>query len=88
MHRKGKPARKCHGCILNLGDHCAIYPEPHDKWHHSRCSSHNDRGLYNEYLEYTSKHPENNAKKVRRNTARTHNTMEHHHGMKIKKFGR
>ncbi len=87
MHSKGKPVRKCHSCILNLKDHCAIYAEPHDKWHHSKCGSYNNRELHREYLEYTSKHPESYAKKVRRNTARIHNTVEHHHGMRTKRFG-
>lgn len=82
MNRKGKPARKCHGCILNLGDHCAVYEDPHDKWHHSKCSSYNDKELYNKYLENLKKHPPKEAKEHRKESAKNHNTEEHHQGMK------
>ena len=80
MHRTGKPARKCHGCILNLGDHCAVYEEPHERWHHSSCSSFNDKELYNKYLENLKKHPPSEAKEHRKETAKLHDTEEHHQG--------
>ncbi len=87
MHRKGKPARKCYSCILKLRNHCAIHTVPHDKWHNSKCSSYNDIELYREYLEEFKKHPEDNAKRERRNIAKKHNTEEHHQGMRIKRIG-
>ena len=58
MNRKGKPVRKCHGCILNIGERCAIFDEPHDKWHNSKCSSYNDKELYRKYLKDLEKHLE------------------------------
>ncbi len=82
MHKKGKPVRKCHGCILNIGDRCAIYEEPHDKWHHSKCTSYNDQELYRKYKEDLEKHPEDDAKEQRRETAKKHKTEEHHQGNK------
>lgn len=85
MNRKGKPVRKCHGCILNIGERCAIYEEPHDKWHHSKCSSYNDHELYRKYLEDLEKHSQKESKKLRKETAREHNTEEHHQGMKGKR---
>jgi len=85
MNRKGKPVRKCHGCVLNIGDRCAIYKEPHDKWHNSKCSSYNDKELYRKYLEYLEKHPQDNAKKQREESARQCKTEEHHQGMKGRK---
>ncbi|MEK6764770.1 MAG: hypothetical protein AABY49_00885 [Planctomycetota bacterium] len=84
MNRKGKPVRKCHGCILNIGERCAIYEEPHDKWHHSKCSSYNDQELYRKYLEDLEKHSQKDSKKLRKEEAREHNTEEHHQGMKGK----
>ena len=85
MNKKGKPVRKCHGCILNIGEHCAIFNEPHDKWHNSKCSSYNDKELYRKYLEDLEKHHQKDSKKLRKETAREHNTEEHHQGMKGKR---
>ena len=82
MHKKGKPVRKCHGCILNIGDSCAIYEEPHDKWQHSKCTSYNDQELYRKYKEGLEKYPEDDAKKQRREAAKKHKTEEHHQGNK------
>jgi len=82
MHKKGKPVRKCYGCILNIGDSCAIYEEPHDKWHHSKCTSYNDQELYSKYKEDLEKRAEDDAKKQRREAAKIHNTEEHHQGHK------
>ena len=85
MHKKGKAVRKCHGCILNIGDRCAIYEEPHDKWHNSKCTGYNDEELYRKHKIDLEKHPENDAKKQRRKLAKKHNTEEHHQGMKGKR---
>ena len=86
MNRKGKTVRKCHGCILNLGDHCAVYEEPQQKWHQSKCSHYNDRDLYNKYLEDLEKHPPNESKELRKETAkRRHTGGEHRQGMKSKR---
>ncbi|MBS1259398.1 MAG: hypothetical protein MAG551_02468 [Candidatus Scalindua arabica] len=82
MKRKGKPVRKCHGCILNIGERCAIFDEPHDKWHNSKCSSYNDKELYRKYLEDLEKHPQSDAKIQRKEKAKLHNTEEHHQGNK------
>ncbi len=85
MNKKGKPARKCHGCILNIGERCAIYEEPHDKWHNSKCTSYNDQELYRKYLEDVEKHTQKNEKKQRMEGAKKHKTEEHHQGMKGKR---
>ena len=84
MNRKGKPVRKCYGCILilNTGESCAIYEEPHDKWHNSKCTSYNDKDLYRKYLEDLEKHPQDDAKKQRKKVAKQHKTEEHHQGNK------
>ncbi len=82
MYKKGKPVRKCHGCILNVGNRCAAYEDPHDKWHNSKCTSYNDQVLFQKYKEDIEKHPENEAKKQRKELARKHNSEEHHQGQK------
>jgi hypothetical protein len=55
MNRNGKPILKCRGCILNLGELCAVYVDPHKRWHPSRCLHYNDKEPYNEYLENLKK---------------------------------
>jgi len=85
VNRKGKTARKCYGCILNLGDHCAVYEDPHERWQHSKCSSFNDKDLYNKYLENLEKHPPNKTKEQRKATAKLRHTGEHRQGMKSKR---
>ena len=80
MNRKGKPVRKCHGCILNLGEHCAVYEDPHERWHHSKCSSYNDKELYNKYIENLKKHPPKEDKERRKEDAKIRHTEEHHQG--------
>ncbi len=84
MNRKGKTVRKCHGCILNLGERCAVYEDPHERWQHSKCSSFNDKDLYNKYLENLEKHPPNKPKEQRKATAKLRHTGEHRQGMKSK----
>ncbi len=55
MNRNGKPILKCRGCILNLGERCAVYVDPHKRWYHSRCLHYNDKEFYNEYIENLKK---------------------------------
>jgi len=80
MNRKGKSVRKCYGCILNTGEKCVVYEEPHDKWHNSKCTSYNNQELYRKYLEDIEKHPQKKDKEQRKDTAKKHNTEEHHQG--------
>ncbi len=82
MNRKHKPARKCHGCILNLGERCAVYEDPHERWHHSKCTSYNDEELYAKYKEDLEKHPPKEPKEHRKEVAKLHKTEEHHQGNK------
>ncbi|MFQ5713682.1 MAG: hypothetical protein ACE5GU_06585 [Candidatus Scalinduaceae bacterium] len=55
MNRNGKPILKCRGCILNLGERCAVYVDPYKRWYHSRCLHYNDKEFYNEYIENLKK---------------------------------
>ncbi len=84
MNINGKTVRKCCGCILNLGNRCAIYEKPHERWHHSRCSSYNYKELYNKYLENLRKHLPNEAKERRKEIAKLRYTREHYQGMRSK----
>ncbi|MFQ5962981.1 MAG: hypothetical protein ACE5KZ_01690 [Candidatus Scalinduaceae bacterium] len=87
MNRNGKPTRKCYGCILNLDNRCAVYEDPHARWHHSKCSNYNDKILYNKYLKNLEKHLSNRAKERRKKTAKSRHTAEHHQGMRMRMNG-
>lgn len=80
MMKWQKPVRKCHDCKLNLGDRCAIFENPRDKWHRGRCSGYNNPELIKTYEEEQAKHPPNETKKKRKLTAKERNTVEHHQG--------
>jgi len=49
MKRNRKPVRKCHGCGLNLGDHCGVFPNPHDMWHNRSCPGFQNEAMLQEY---------------------------------------
>jgi hypothetical protein len=82
MNINGKTVRKCYSCILNVGNRCAVYKNPHEKWHHSRCSSYNDKELFSKYLNNLAKHPAYEAKERRKEVAKLYHTREHYHGMR------
>lgn len=85
MNTNNKPVRKCHDCKLNLGDRCAVYDNPHDKWHNAKCSGYNNPELikkHNEELKkYKDKHkiPDEN----RKIGAKARQTEEHHQGVRV-----
>jgi len=45
-----KPVRKCHACLLNLGDHCWLYAYPRGQWHgKKRCAAFDDKKIHAEF---------------------------------------
>jgi len=50
MKKSAKPVRKCHACLLNLGDHCWIYHYPRGQWRGARrCQAFDDEALHAEF---------------------------------------
>lgn len=80
MMKWQKPVRKCNDCKLNLGDRCAIFENPRDKWHHGRCSGHNNPEVIKKYEEDLAKHPPKETKEKRKIVAKKRGTTEHHQG--------
>ena len=80
MHVSAKPVHKCHGCKLNLGTRCAVFPSPHEQWKRGRCKGYNDEALYQKYLADVEKHPANARREKRKEHARLANTEPHHDG--------
>ena len=47
MKPSAKPVRKCHACLLNLGDRCWIYRYPRGQWRSGRrCGAFDDAALH------------------------------------------
>ncbi|HHT9132151.1 MAG TPA: hypothetical protein ACFYED_06670 [Candidatus Tripitaka californicus] len=80
MEKWLKPVRKCSGCKLNLGERCAVFPSPREKWRHGLCSGYNNVELINKYQEEIAKHPPKVDKVQRKKVAGSRGTVEHHQG--------
>ena len=80
MHKSLKPVRKCHGCKLNLGDHCGIFPNPHKQWEAEECKGRKNDELYRQYLNDQAQHAPDSGKEERRKRARQAKTEPHHDG--------
>ena len=45
-----KPVRKCHACLLNLGDHCWLYTYPRLQWRDSKtCHARENETIHGEF---------------------------------------
>ena len=81
MQRSQKPCQKCHGCGLNLGDHCGIYPQPKDMWHHRTCPGFKNEDVLLQFESEKRKHPPDQSKQLRRETARQRDAEPHWQGL-------
>lgn len=77
MKKNGKPVRKCYGCELNLGDHCAICQKPHERWNDKTCSGYNNQRLIEAYGKMLLR-PINEQKNNRKLIAKQRRTKEHY----------
>jgi hypothetical protein len=74
VHKSSKPIRKCHGCKLNLGETCGVFPNPREQWNNKTCHGFGNEKMYQEYIENKAKHPPDSAKEKRRESARFEKT--------------
>lgn len=66
-----KPVRRCHGCGLNLGDHCWLFAYPRGQWRgNKRCWAYGDKTLYAALEEWRKRPTVKNRKMLRRETYR------------------
>ncbi len=82
MKRNRKPVRKCHGCGLNLGDHCGIYASPHDMWHNRSCPGLNNETMLEEFAAQTEKEGAHEERANRRRVGKETRTESHHQGFR------
>lgn len=80
MKPSHKPVRRCHDCGLNLGDRCALFDVPRERWRHRPCIGYRNEQMLREYLEHRERHPENRRKERRRALARQRAAEPHRQG--------
>jgi hypothetical protein len=81
MKKSKKPCRKCHGCGLNIGDHCGLYPEPKEMWHHRSCLGYKNEEMLLQYEADQKKHAPDPSKELRRATAKQKASEPHWQGL-------
>lgn len=81
MHLSAKPVRKCHGCGLNLGDHCGVFENPHLTWeHHVVCPGYKNEKMLAGYLAAQAKKQADLRKEKRREIAKMRRSVMHQNG--------
>jgi hypothetical protein len=84
MHRSNKPVRKCHGCGLNLADHCGIYESPHQLWQrHAVCPGFKNDTMLAGYLDSEAKKQAKLQKEKRRIMAQMRQGISHNNGKRL-----
>jgi len=80
MHITEKPVRKCHSCLLNLGDRCWAYQCPHEQWHdRPKCPGFENEELYAEFKEWQKNPDKPSRREQRRDHYKSHQGTEEHH---------
>ena len=81
MHQSAKPVRKCHGCGLNLGDHCGVFENPHLMWErHATCPGYKNEKLLAKHLAADAKRQADLRKEKRRLVAKLQHAVPHQAG--------
>ncbi|MDP6490747.1 MAG: hypothetical protein QGH42_13095 [Kiritimatiellia bacterium] len=72
MKKSVKPVRKCHACLLNLGDHCWLYRYPRGQWRGGkRCRAFDDETLYTQFRTWQKQPTVKTRRELRREFFRT-----------------
>ena len=78
--QRHRPIRKCHGCGLNLGDHCGIYAAPKETWHNHPCPGYKNEAMLADYRLGQGKRSSDAAKEKRREVAKQRSSEPHWQG--------
>ena len=71
MRLHAKPVRKCHACLLNLGDSCWKYKSPRDQWRGGKtCPGFGNEALYLEFHAWQKQPTVKSGKEIRRDVFR------------------
>lgn len=67
MRLHQKPVRKCHGCPLNLGQHCWVFQYPRGQWRGGRqCRLRGDAEVQGAYRQWCKRPTVKDSKSLRR----------------------
>jgi hypothetical protein len=67
MRLSRKPVRKCHACLLNLGDHCWVYACPRSRWRGGkRCAGFENEAMYRDFRAWQKEPTVKTRKELRR----------------------
>ena len=71
MRRSAKPVRKCHACLLNLGERCWAYASPRDQWRDGqRCPGVDDAELHAQFRTWLKRPQIKTRKELRQEHSR------------------
>jgi hypothetical protein len=72
MRLNGKPVRKCHACLLNLGDHCWLYADPRRQWsQHPTCPGFDNEEAYARFRLWQKQPRVKTGRELRRESRRS-----------------
>jgi len=77
MHRSHKPVRRCHKCLLNLGDRCWAYASPRRQWHNRACRGFENERAYELFRIWEKDAVVKSRKEIRQGIFRKKKTMPH-----------
>jgi hypothetical protein len=71
MRKDDKPVRKCHACLLNLGDRCWLYRFPRGQWRDGRtCRTLGDEAVYEDFRRWQKRPTVKTRKELRQEVFR------------------
>lgn len=76
----GKPVRKCHKCLLNMGRFCWGFTKPRNQWRHRRgCGAFKNEIAYTLFRQWQASGIIKTSKQLRREEHRTRTVPESNH---------
>jgi len=71
MRLSRKPVRKCHACLLNLGDQCWLFEYPRGQWRGPRrCGALDDPAIHGRFRQWQKQPTVKSRKDLRRESFR------------------
>ena len=74
-----KPVRKCNRCLLNLGDHCWVFPRPRMQWNRKKCPGFENEELGRQFRKWQEEPRVKTRKEIRQEIFRSGEESERTH---------
>jgi hypothetical protein len=78
MKPNHKPVRKCHGCGLNIFDHCGVYDVPREMWKHRTCPGYQNEEMLQQFQKALAQAQADPRRQKRQKAAKLRATEVHH----------